>query len=130
MPPKKPTEKRERVTSYTRRDGTRVRSHTRSAHWARSRAAWAGAGFAGLSAGAILVEFGFTLISTACVVLIALLTGAAVLAGNYAEKNKKTMSQQQRRRRTTSRSRSNTSRSRSGTHRTSTRRNTGSRGRR
>jgi hypothetical protein len=104
MPPRKPTgrpQQRERVTSYIRKDGTRVRSHTRSAHWARSRAAWAGAGFAGLSAAAILVEFGFTLISTTCVVLIAVLTGAAVLAGAVAERNKKTIGRQQKRRRTT-----------------------------
>lgn len=104
MPPRKPTgrtQQKPRVTSYVRKDGTRVRSHTRSAHWARSRAAWAGAGFAGLSATAILVEFGFTLISTVCVVLIAVLTTLAVIAGQYAEKNKKTMGRQQRRRRTT-----------------------------
>ncbi|WP_141581308.1 hypothetical protein [Actinomadura sp. WMMA1423] len=108
MPPRKPTgrtQQKPRVTSYVRKDGTRVRSHTRSAHWARSRAAWAGAGFAGLSATAILVEFGFTLISTVCVVLIAALTGAAVLAGTYAERNRKTMARQQKRRRRTARTR-------------------------
>lgn len=100
-----------RVTSYTRRDGTRVRSHTRDAQWARSKKAWTGAGFAGVSAAAILVEFGFTLISTICVVLIALLTGAAVLAGTYAEKNKKAMNrQQQRRRRRPTQTRSRTRR--------------------
>lgn len=112
MPAKQPR----RVTSYVKRDGTRVRSHTRSAHWARSRAAWAGAGFAGLSATAILVEFGFTLVSTVCVVLIAGLTGAAVLAGEYAERNRSKMAQQQGRRRTarTGRTRSSAGRRTSG----------------
>lgn len=98
-----PANQQRRVTSYVKKDGTRVRSHTRSAHWARSRAAWAGAGFAGLSATAILVEFGFTLVSTVCVVLIAGLTAAAVLAGGYAERNKKKMARQQQRRRRTAR---------------------------
>lgn len=113
MPPKKPTDQKARVSSYTRKDGTRVRSHTRSAHWTRSKAAWTGAGFAGLSASAILVEFGFTLISTTCVVLIALLTGAAVLAGGYAEKNRKKMGQQQRRRTTRTRRTTSSSQRRS-----------------
>lgn len=75
-------------TALNNKDGTRVHSHTRSAHWARSKAAWAGTGFAGLSASESLLEFGFTLISTVCVVLIALLTGAAVLASGYVEKNR------------------------------------------
>jgi hypothetical protein len=118
MPPKKSANERDRVSSYERKDGTRVRSHTRSAHWARSRAAWTGAGFAGLSATAILVEFGFTLISTTCVVLIAVLTGMAVLAGAVAEKNKKTMGRQQRRRTTrTRRTPSSSSRRRTSSHR-------------
>lgn len=106
------TDEKGHVSGYTTKDGRRVRSYTRSAQWARSRKAAAGAAFAGLSAALILIEAGFTLISTISVVLIALLTAVAVWAGTYAEQNKKTMARQARSR---SRSRSSASRSRSRT---------------
>ena len=94
------------VTTYVRKDGTRVRSHTRSAQWARARSAWAAAAFGTVTALAILVEAGVTLISTIAVLLIAVLTTITVLALAHAEQNKKTMSQQQARRTRTQRTRS------------------------
>lgn len=110
-----------RVTSYVRKDGTRVKSHTRSAGWARSRAAWAGAGFSTLTATAILWEMGATVLATVGVVLIALFTTIAVVAGKQAEKNRKTMHRQQQRRRRTSRT-SRTRRTSSNRRRTSSNR--------
>ncbi|MGW5411848.1 hypothetical protein [Actinomadura geliboluensis] len=107
MPPKQ-----RRVTSYVKKDGTRVRSYTRSAGWARSRAAWAGAGFSTLTAAAILWEAGATVLATTGVVIIAAVTSVAVIAGKYAEKNRKTMARQQRRRRTTRTRRTTTTRRR------------------
>jgi hypothetical protein len=107
------TDEKGRVSGYTKKDGTRVRSHTRSAQWARSRKAAAGAAFAGISATMIFIEFGFTLISTLSVIAIALLTTVAVFAGDIAERNKKTMGRQARSRsRSRSRARSTASRSR------------------
>lgn len=94
-----------RVTSYVRKDGTRVKSHTRSAGWARSRAAWVGAGFSTLTAAAILWEMGATVLATVAVVITAGLTTVAVIAGRQVEKNRRTMSQQQRRRATSRTSR-------------------------
>jgi hypothetical protein len=90
-------DKQQTVTDYTKKDGTYVRSHTRSAQWARARSTWIGAGFSTLVAAGILWEFGITLISTACVVLTALLGTIAVIAGNYVESNRKTMAQQRTR---------------------------------
>lgn len=111
MAPREPR----RVTSYVRRDGTRVRSHTRSAGWARSRAAWASAGFATLTATAILWEAGVTVLATAGVALIALLTTVAVVAGHAVEKNRKTMAGQQRRSTRSRRTSSSRTRRRSST---------------
>ncbi|MEO3788532.1 hypothetical protein ABGB12_34845 [Actinocorallia sp. B10E7] len=80
-----------RVASYTRADGTRVRSHTRQAGIARTKAAWVGLGFSSLTATAIVLEAGVTLLSTLAVLLVALLTTVAVLATTVADKNKKTL---------------------------------------
>lgn len=104
MPPNPAAGKRPanaRVGGYTRSDGTKVRSHTRAAQIARSKAAWVGLGFSSLSAAAIILEAGVTAASTVAIILIALLTGVAVLAGGYAERNKKKMNAQSRRRATT-----------------------------
>jgi high-affinity Fe2+/Pb2+ permease len=98
-----------RVTSYVRKDGTRVKSHTRSAGWARSRAAWVGAGFSTLTAAALLWELGATVLATVAIVITAGLTTVAVIAGKQAEKNRKTMHRQQQRRRRTSTTRRRTS---------------------
>lgn len=99
-------EKQRRVKPHTRVVNGKevpVRSHTRSAQWARSRSAWIGAGFSTLTATAILWEAGVTLVATLSVVLIAALTAVAVVAGAYAEKNKKTMRGQRTRRTTQTR---------------------------
>lgn len=97
-----------RVGSYTRKDGTRVRSHSRQAGWARSKQAWAGLGFSTLTSTAIVLEAGVTLVSTLAIVAVALLTTAAVLAQGYADRNRKTLGKGRTRRtrrttRTTSR---------------------------
>jgi len=107
MPPRNPNPSpgkrpaNARVGSYTRSDGTKVRSHTRTANLARSKAAWAGLGFSTLTATAIVLEAGVTLVSTLAVTLIAVLTTVAVLAGGYAERNKKTLNGRKSARRTT-----------------------------
>lgn len=124
-------EEQQKVTGHTRKvngKNVRVRTHTRSAQWARTKSAWIGTGFSTLSAAAILVEAGVTLVSTISVILIALLTAVAVFAGGYAERNKKRMNQQRSRRtsgaararqqaRTRSSSRSSSSRSRTSSQR-------------
>lgn len=112
------------MTTYVRKDGTKVRSHTRNAHWARSKQAMASAGFAGLSAFAIVLEAGFTLISTLAIMLIAVLTALAVWAGHYASENKKTM---ERQRRTRARSRTSSRGRSTGSRRTSHRSSSGRR---
>lgn len=103
-----------RVGAYTRNDGTKVRSHTREVHWARSKSAWIGLGFSSLSAAAIILEAGVTLMSTIAILVIAGATTVAVIAGAYAEANKKKMGAQRKRRAT--------SRARPGTRKTTRRR--------
>jgi len=88
-----------RVGSYTRTDGTRVRTHTRSVGWTRSRRAWAGLGFGTLTSVAIVLEAGVTIVSTLAIILTAVLTAVAVIAAGYAEKNKKTLRAKTRTRR-------------------------------
>ena len=111
MPPRNPNptaskrpanaDARARVGSYTRSDGTRVRAHTRKADIARSKAAWVGLGFSTVTATAIVLEAGVTLISTLAIALTALLTTVAVVAGATAERNKKTLRGRKTTRRTT-----------------------------
>lgn len=52
---------------------TKVRSHSRSAAWRQAGAAWAGAGVSGVTTLAVVLQFGFTLISTIFLVLTVLL---------------------------------------------------------
>lgn len=124
-------DKRQTVSGYTKKDGTKVRTHTRAAQWARVRSTWIGAGFSTLVAAGILWEFGITLISTTCVVLTAVLGTIAVLAGQWVERNRQAMGQQRKTRstRTTRTSRTGGARSRSRTtkRRTSGRRKSGGR---
>lgn len=123
-------DKRSTVSGYTKQDGTKVRTHTRAAQWARVRSTWIGAGFSTVVAAGILWEFGITLISTTCVVLTAVLGTIAVIAGRWVERNRKAMTQQRTRTtRTTRTSRpgSTRSRSRSGGRRTKGRRKSGGR---
>ncbi|GAA2127037.1 hypothetical protein GCM10009727_16530 [Actinomadura napierensis] len=87
------------MTSYVRKYGTRVKSHTRSAGWVWSRAVWASVGVSTLTAAGILWEMGAAVLATLCVVPITLFSTVPVVAGKYAEKNIKTMHRQQRRRR-------------------------------
>jgi len=90
-----------RVGSYTRSDGTRVRSHTRTAQIARTKAAWVGLGFSSLTSAAILLEAGVTLLSTLAVIAVAVLTTVAVLATTVADRNKKTLNKGKSRKTTT-----------------------------
>lgn len=80
-----------RVGSYTRSDGTRVRSHTRTAQIARTKAAWTGLAFSGATSAAIVMEAGITLVSTLAMVVIALLTTVAVVANHQVARNKQAM---------------------------------------
>lgn len=88
MPPAKRTT---RVRSHTRKDGTKVKSHNREAAVAQAKAAWAGAGVSGLTTLALVLEMGFTIISTAALIITALLGWAAVYASQRAAKNKRKM---------------------------------------
>ncbi|GAA2726729.1 hypothetical protein [Actinocorallia aurantiaca] len=109
-----------RVGSYTRSDGTRVRSHTRTAQIARTKAAWIGLAFSGATSTAIVLEAGVTLLSTLAIVAIALLTTVAVLATTVADRNKKAMEGSKTR--TTSRNRKTTRPRRPASGRTNRRR--------
>ncbi|MCW2919144.1 MAG: hypothetical protein JWN52_7212 [Actinomycetia bacterium] len=80
-----------RVNSYTKRDGTKVRSHDRSVAWKRAAAAWAGAGISGVTTLGLVFELGMTLISTLALVLTALLGFIAVKASQHAAKNRMQM---------------------------------------
>jgi hypothetical protein len=63
-----------RVHSYTRSDGTRVRAHGRTmAAWKQAGLAWAGTTASGLTAAALVLELGFTLISVVALLLTVLL---------------------------------------------------------
>lgn len=119
MPPRKPNPaaaKRPanaRYSGYTRADGTRVKGHTRSVKTQRMIAASTSAGTAGVVAFFTIAEFGFGAITAIAVVLTALVTWLAVIAGDWAAENKKKQ-QAQRRRTTTTRKRTGT---RTGTRR-------------
>lgn len=65
----------------------------------RIRRTAAGTATAGTVSALVLAEWGFTLITTLSVAGIAILTGAAVLAGSIAEKNQATMNAQTKKRR-------------------------------
>lgn len=64
-----------RVRSYNRLDGTKVRSHNRSAEWRKAGAAWSSTAASGAVSLALVTELGFTLIS-AVVMLATVLIGA------------------------------------------------------
>lgn len=121
MPPDK---RQSHVGGYVKSDGTRVRSHTRSAQWARAKSIWIGAGFSTLGAAGILWEAGVTLVSTFALLLIAVLGTVAVMAGRYVEHNRKTMASQHRTRRPT---RTTSSRARTSSSRTGSRSRTNNR---
>jgi len=104
------------VGSHTRKDGTKVRAHTRSVKVSRMAATWAGTATSGVVCVGILVEAGFTIASTTGVVLIASFTWLAVIAGGWAEKNRATMNAQTKRRQA--------GRRKPGARRTTTRRTT------
>jgi hypothetical protein len=89
-PPKSPPRKT-RVGGYSRRDGTKVKSHNREMAWKQARAAWAGAGVSGLTTMALVAEFGLSLVSTIFILLTALTTWLAVWAGQKANGNKRKM---------------------------------------
>lgn len=128
MPPQKPNPAAGKkpanasVSGHTRADGTKVRAHTRSVNKARIVGTWAGTATSGVVCVGIIAEAGFTVASSIGVVLIASFTWLAVVAGNYAEKNKKTMAGQKKRRQATRR--------KPAARRTSTRRTTTQRKRR
>src|SRR4051812_49770035 len=133
MPPQRPNPaagKRpaNRVRAHDRRVNGKtvhVSAHSRTAQvgeWARN--AWtsvnatrirrtaAGTATAGVVCALIVAEAGITFVSTVSMVLIATLTGIAVLAGNIAEKNRATMNAQTKKRRAaTARRRTTTRRS-------------------
>jgi hypothetical protein len=90
-PPPKAPPRTTRVGSYSRRDGTKVKSHNRELAWKQARAAWAGAGVSGITTMALIAEFGLSLVSTIFLILTALLTWLAVWAGQKANGNKRKM---------------------------------------
>lgn len=79
------------VRAHTRWDGTKVKSHNRQLAWQQARAAAVGAGISGVTSLALVVEFGFTLLSTIAIVLTALLGLLAVVASEKATANKRKM---------------------------------------
>lgn len=88
-----------RWKSYTRKDGTKVRAHTRSVNKTRITRTWVGTATSGVVCAGILLEAGFTIAMSIGVVLIASFTWLAVIAGSWAEKNRATMNAQTKRRR-------------------------------
>ena len=86
MPPAKRTT---RVRRHTRSNGTKVRSHNREAALAQAKAAWIGTGVSGLTTLALVVEMGFTIISTTALIITALLGWLAVYASQRTTKNKR-----------------------------------------
>lgn len=105
MPPAKPNPAAGKrpanasVSGHTRKDGTKVRAHSRSVNKTRIKATWAGTATSGVVCAGILVEAGFTAASSIGVVLIAAFTWLAVVAGGWAEKNRATMNAQTKKRR-------------------------------
>ncbi len=93
-PPPKTSSKTTRVGGYSRRDGTKVKSHNRELAWKQARAAWAGAGVSGITTMALIAEFGLSLVSTIFLLLTALTTWLAVWAGQKANGNKRKMRSQ------------------------------------
>lgn len=102
MPPKKPPPRRPnatpnpppratRVNSYTRRDGTSVKSHNRQLAWQQARAAWAGAAVSGVTTTALVFEFGFNAITAILLILTALFSYAGVWASRKHNGNKRKM---------------------------------------
>jgi hypothetical protein len=87
------------VSGHTRKDGTKVRAHSRSVNASRIKATWIGTATSGAVCAGILLEAGFTVASSLGVVLIASFTWLAVIAGGWAEKNRATMNAQTKRRR-------------------------------
>ncbi|MEV5707266.1 hypothetical protein [Actinoallomurus sp. NPDC052274] len=84
-PKKKPSSGSTRVRSHTRttQSGRRVkvRSHDRTiTAWRQAGVAWAGTAASGTTALAMVLEFGFTLVSGIFMVLTALIGSLAVLA--------------------------------------------------
>lgn len=110
------TEAKQGVRGYTKGDGTKVRSHTRTAQITRSKEAVIGAGFAGVSSIAIIAEAGFTILSALGIVLIAAFTWLAVIAGEKAAANKKKLGTQR-----TGARRARATRRKTGTRKTTTR---------
>lgn len=76
--PVQPSRPTIRVSSYTKRDGTKVRSHDRRAEWKKAAAAWSTTAAAGTVSAALVAELGFTLISAVAMVLTALVLALAV----------------------------------------------------
>ncbi|MBC6458446.1 hypothetical protein [Actinomadura sp. HBU206391] len=98
-----------RVHSYTRRDGTRVRSHNRAmSEWKQAGAAWAATAGSGATTLALVTQLGLALISTLAIVLTLLLATLATHLTEKASKPRRTM-----RAKTRPRSRTTASRSRS-----------------
>lgn len=103
MPPKKPPPRKSptnrkpppkrtaRVHSYSRRDGTKVKSHNRELAWRQARAAWTGAAISGVTTTALVFEFGFNAITAVLLVLTALFSWAGVWASQKHNGNKRKM---------------------------------------
>lgn len=86
-----------RVGGYTRADGTKVRSHSRSVKGRRMLAAGTSAATSGVVAFFTVAEFGFGTITAIAVLLTALVTWLAVVAGDWVAENKKKQAAQRRR---------------------------------
>lgn len=107
MPPAKRTT---RVHTYTRRDGTRVRTHNRAiSEWKKAGAAWAATAGSGATTLALVTQFGLALISTLAIVLTLLLGALSASLTAKATAPKRTMRAKTRPRSRTAASRPRTS---------------------
>jgi len=96
------TEQKQRVRSHTRTVGGKtvhVGSHNRDARRARLKANVTNAGYAGANLAAILLELTFTSVYTLALLVLTVLGTVAVIAGRYAEANRRAMTKQSRGRR-------------------------------
>lgn len=80
-----------RVGSYTRADGTSVRSHSRENQWRQAAGAWVGAGASGALSLALVADLGFTIISGLAMLLTALIAAGALMATERVTRKQRTM---------------------------------------
>jgi hypothetical protein len=119
MPPRNPAAGKKpanaHVGGYTRSDGTKVRSHSRSVHLTRIQQTAVGTASAGTVCTLILFEAGFTIIASLAMVLTAAFSWLLWRASESADKNRSRTKTRKRRpaakkRRTTTRRTTNSRR--------------------